>query len=60
MPWLQPVEIVLNGLAGVGADEEFTHEVIVPPEAKQHLEPGVLQVRTAHTTLTLLDRGRCG
>ncbi len=46
------MQIVLNGLAGLTAEEEFTHEVIVPPEAKLLLEPGVLTITSLDTKIS--------
>ncbi len=43
---VETIEIVLNGLAGMGPEEEFTHELIMHPEASQHLDGGAaLEVR---------------
>ena len=47
------MEIVLKGLAAVGPDEEFSHEVIIAPESREHLEaPGVLQLTPVTTRLS--------
>ena len=50
---LQTVEIVLKGLASVSPDEEFSHEVLIAPESREHLEaPGVLHLTPVTTRLS--------
>jgi len=47
----ETLEVVLTGLAQVGPDEGFTHEVVVPPDAKANLDAGVLSITPVETRI---------
>ncbi|GAX74871.1 hypothetical protein CEUSTIGMA_g2317.t1 [Chlamydomonas eustigma] len=52
----QTMEIVLVGLAGVGPEDEFVHELSIPADVRQHVDNKVLKVEAVHTRISSPDQ----